>query len=143
MKKIGITGTRNGMTEPQRGALVFILRFNWMKEGESFEFHHGLCVGVDCESHEMVDVNFPSWTIVGHPPVKTEQMGNVACDVLRESKNHFARNRDIVDETEVLIVVPYQDEWQPRGGTWYTHDYAIKRGKPVVIVWPDGQVTQK
>jgi hypothetical protein len=47
---------------------------------------------------------------------------------------HFARNRNIVDASDILIVIPYQDEWQPSGGTWYTHDYAVKKGVLVVII---------
>jgi hypothetical protein len=44
-----------------------------------------------------------------------------------------------VDATEVLIVVPLQTEWQPKGGTWYTHDYAQKTGKPVEVFYPKGE----
>jgi predicted Rossmann fold nucleotide-binding protein DprA/Smf involved in DNA uptake len=27
----------------------------------------------------------------------------------------------------------------PRSGTWYTIRYALRRGKRVIIVWPDGR----
>ncbi len=60
----------------------------------------------------------------------------------RPAKTHFARNRDIVDETEVLIACPCEMEHQDRGGTWYTADYALKRGKRTIIVWPDGSMKE-
>ena len=37
----------------------------------------------------------------------------------------------------MLIVVPLHNEPQRSGGTWYTHDYAVKLGKPRIIVYPD------
>jgi hypothetical protein len=32
------------------------------------------------------------------------------------------------------------NEPQARGGTWYTHDYAKKKNKPVKIFYPDGRI---
>ena len=46
------------------------------------------------------------------------------------------RDRTIVEETDVLLVCPKQMERQLKGGTWYTHDYAVKLGKPLSIIWP-------
>lgn len=137
-KHVGVTGTRTGMTEAQKRKFLEVLR-----TGDFTHWHHGLCVGVDCQTHELMREYFPEVHIVGHPPVKTGLKGEVECDALREPKSHFARNRDIVNETGGLIVVPYQMEWQPNGGTWYTHDYAVKTGKPVLIVWPDGSISSR
>jgi hypothetical protein len=55
---------------------------------------------------------------------------------------HFARNREIVDRCDVLVVIPWQDEWQSEGGTWYTHDYAEKKGVDIVTIWPSAEVNQ-
>lgn len=138
--KVGITGTRYGWTEAQHDKFRACIRANffWIKE-----FHHGLCEGVDALSHGIVFCDHKEIVIIGHPSVdKTHQLECV-CDELREEKTHFARNRDIVNETDALIVIPAQMEWQPRGGTWYTHDYAVKQKKPVLIIWPDGSVQTK
>jgi len=32
--------------------------------------------------------------------------------------------------------VPKQMSWQPKGGTWYTHDYAKQTKKPLHVFWP-------
>jgi hypothetical protein len=33
-------------------------------------------------------------------------------------------------------------EWQSEGGTWYTHDYAEKKGVDIVTIWPSAEVNQ-
>jgi hypothetical protein len=136
--KCGITGTRFGWTPEQEGAFRTFLRDNVAMT----EFHHGLCVGIDAQGHEAVREIRKDVRIVGHPSVdkKLEVVEVSRCDELREDKTHFARNRNIVNETDAIVVIPAQSEWQPQGGTWYTHDYAVKRGKPVLIIWPDGMV---
>jgi hypothetical protein len=77
------------------------------------------------------------WRIVCHPPKSNEQQGFYGGDEVREPRGYLQRDRQIVDETELLIVVPLQDEWQKKGGTWYTHDYAVKKGKTVKIFYPN------
>jgi hypothetical protein len=81
--------------------------------------------------------------VVDHPPITREWEDDFRGDEERVRKSHFARNRCIVDECDELIVVPIQATWQSRGGTWYTHDYAVKRHKPITIIWPDGRVEVK
>jgi hypothetical protein len=41
MTKIGFTGTKDGMTDPQKSTLRDLL------DGGSGEFHHGDCVGAE------------------------------------------------------------------------------------------------
>lgn len=136
--QVGITGTRSGMTPAQKTSFVALVGL----ERDMTGFHHGKCVGVDCEAGEIVR-GLSSARVVLHPPVKTDLEGEAEGDEERPRKGYFARNRCIVDEVDLLVVVPFQSEWQSQGGTWYTHDYAIKRGKPVVIIWPDGSIEVK
>ncbi len=144
--KIGFTGTRNGMT-PQQGS-----SFNRViSELPSFtEFHHGDCVGADDEAADAVAEMLAfaedgeTWKIICHPPVDGKlRASNKYSDKLLPEKTHFARNRDIVDATELLIGCPGCNTWQKTGGTFYTMDYAIKQGKPVKVIWPDGRVEDK
>ena len=130
--KLGITGTRMGMNEHQFNLVQDFLIKNYC---EGAEFHHGDCVGVDAEA--ALVAKEIGYTIVGHPgPGEDGLRAFVECDQSKEPQSHFKRNRTIVDETELLIVVPLQDEWQPKGGTWYTHDYAVKKNKPVKVFYP-------
>lgn len=135
--KIGFTGTRNGMTRQQIeafGTLLSAIPFD--------EFHHGDCIGADNEAANLVfGLRGACCKTVVHPPVDEKLRAfNKLYVEMREPKTHFARNRDIVNECDVLIVCPLQSERQERGGTWYTHDYAIKRGKKVIVIRPDGTI---
>lgn len=133
--KIGITGTREGATDYQ---LIEVCKFFETLSGD-VELHHGDCSGVDIEVAAMAREY--GFKIVCHPPIKTEIQGHFGGDEIRPPKGYQERDRAIVDETDMLVVVPLQKEWQPKGGTWYTHDYAVKKGKPVLVIFPvDGPV---
>lgn len=135
--KIGVTGTRSGMNKRQKKEFTELLSdllIDCMANNENGEFHHGDCVGVDVEAAKIAKKL--GYIVVCHPPVKDELRAYHNSDEIREPKSYFARNRNIVDETDVLIVVPYQDSHQSHGGTWYTHDYAVKKDKPRHIIFP-------
>ena len=127
--KIGVTGTRSGMTEDQFQELKTFLE----SAGVS-ELHHGDCVGVDVEVAELA--KSMGFKVICHPPSKTDLRAYHTSDEFREPLSYFARNRNIVDETDILLVVPFQQSHQNNGGTWYTHDYAIKKNKPVKVFFP-------
>ena len=137
--KIGITGTRSDATQEQLGSLLDTLQ-DIVERESTVEFHHGDCVGVDVQAATVaskMDIH-----TVCHPPVDESLRANHESDTILPQQTHFARNRNIVDACDLLIVIPYQDEWQPLGDTWYTHDYArwsaIKKGVPVIIIQNNG-----
>ena len=127
--KIGVTGTREGATEYQLKELRSVLA-----ELKGTEFHHGDCRGVDVQAAAIA--RELGYKIVCHPPILTEEQGYFGGDEVREPAGYMKRDRTIVEETDVLLVCPKQMEWQQKGGTWYTHDYAVKLGKPLSIIWP-------
>jgi hypothetical protein len=141
--KIGFTGTRNGMTDPQKAAFKLLAC-----RRSPTEFHHGACLGADADAEGMIVCDH----VVAHPgkpasgarnPYVSESAVAAAHEV-RPVQTHFARNRNIVDETDILIATPWQTERPAKGtggGTWYTIEYGEKRGKPVHIIWPDGAVS--
>lgn len=49
---------------------------------------------------------------------------------------YFARNRYLVDNSDVLLAV-YDGEAKKRSGTGYTVRYAQSTGKPVLLIHPD------
>jgi len=133
--KAGFTGTRFGMTEAQKTSfksLAFQLGFE--------QFDHGDCVGSDDESAKMLHEVLPECRIVVHPPVDEELRAFNIGHETKEPKTHFARNRDIVNDTDILIATPFTNQRETRGGTWFTVDYAEKHGKTVYIIWPDGKI---
>jgi hypothetical protein len=131
--KVGMTGTRSGLNDTQLRAVIDALTTIIDKERGS-ELHHGDCVGADVEL--AIIAKTLGFTVVCHPPLNDGMRAFHRSDAIRLPFSYFARNRNIVDETEVLLVVPYQDSPQDNGGTWYTHDYAVKKNKPVMIFYP-------
>lgn len=105
------------------------------------EFHHGDCIGADDEAANIA-ASLPV-AIVAHPPNKEVLRANNAFSSYTFPANgYLARNRDIVDTTDLLIGVPKEQYRQLTGGTWYTIDYAKSKEKTVFIIWPNGQVTK-
>lgn len=127
--KIGFTGTREGMTEKQKDALWALL-----VDLDATQFDHGDCEGSD-EEASLIAKKFGCF-IVSHPPTNHSHRAFTTPNVQRIAKPYLDRNRDIVDETEVLIACPKENEEQQRGGTWYTVRFARKQGKTVHVLQP-------
>lgn len=130
--KVGFTGTRYGMTSRQK-----CLFHNWIiAEGPVAEFHHGSCMGADIEAADIVRDVFPDCKIHGWPGPDGDpcRRDSGVDDYKHEPENHFARNRHIVNAVDKMAAAPIVMEPQPRGGTWYTINYARKKGTPVMLL---------
>ncbi len=134
---LGITGTRSGMNEIQKKNVFGFLR-DFISYYDTAWFHHGDCVGVDVEAARMAMDE--GYGIICHPPIDSSLRGFFKSDETRLPDTYFRRNRHIVDACQILMVVPYQNEPQKAGGTWYTYDYALKQKKPIKILYPDGRI---
>lgn len=138
--KVGFTGTRKGMTDEQLESL-----HKWISERRELdEFHHGDCIGADDDAADTIrEINMYTdegarIKVVCHPPTdKRRAAFNTYFDEIREPKDYFERNHNIVDETDVLIAAPQDMVEEQRSGTWATVRYARKCGKPIVILWPN------
>jgi hypothetical protein len=157
---VGFTGTREGLTDRQDATLDMLAN-----AGEfGGENHHGDCVGAD-EEFDYFARRY-SGSVVIHPP--TDDRLRAFCHLkeygwddlesvkVLEEKPYLERNRDIADACELLIAIPKQQRLSgfgddmsdthlalAPGGTWYTIRYALKRGKPVMIIWPDGSIDRR
>lgn len=139
--RVGFTGTRLGMTFQQIMSLKHLLA-----RLRPSELHLGDCEGADAQCGVLArfaaeagnfDVRF-----IGHPPTKDVLRVHAAYDEEREPKDCLARDRAIVDETECLIAAPAVME--PRkGGTWYTYDYAMKKGRKTYLLDPEGGIEEQ
>lgn len=127
--KVGVTGTREGATGYQLAELRKVLA-----ELKGTEFHHGDCEGVDAQAAQVA--RELGYKIVCHPPQSEVLRAFVPADEYRLPAGYLKRDRAIVDECDILLVVPLHEERQPTGGTWYTHDYAVKTNKPYNVIWP-------
>jgi hypothetical protein len=137
---VGFTGTQLGMTRAQREAFTNQLNALWW-EGFT-EFHHGDCIGADEEAHYIA--KSLGFRVVCHPPISTSKRAFCeGCDEEREPKGYLERDDDIAAETQILVATPKEKEEQLRSGTWTTVRYARKRGRPRVLVYPDGTVLHR
>jgi hypothetical protein len=138
--KIGMTGTRFGLTEQQ--LKTFDSTFTLL---EMEEFHHGDCVGADAEIanriREIVREKGLSLTIISYPCTITKARAYTEADEIRLPTDPLDRNRLIVDSVDMMVAFPGKMKEQQRSGTWFTIRYARKQGVPLAIFWPDGTMT--
>lgn len=122
------------MTAAQKASLRKLLT-----DLRATELHHGDCVGADAEAHAMaLELRL---RVIIHPPLDgTHQAYCQGAYEVLGALSHFARNRNIVRRTDMLIGASVADHRLERGGTWYTIDYAALSGSPYVI-WPNGTVS--
>ena len=138
--KIGFTGSRFGMT-PQQKEVITRLEIFTTKVSEA---HHGDCLGSDADFHHFIrEIDQAIRTII-HPGFPANHLDDTTLRAFCEGdhtsppKSFLARNRDIVDETDMLIATPATKK--EMGGTWYTIIYSRKQKKHRVIVYPDGSI---
>ncbi len=138
--KAGFTGTREGMTLPQRAAFL-----DWVEDRGLTAFHQGCCIGADAQATAIIWGVYPRPYIVGHPPDNTALMAFdhfLVCNKLVPPLPYLQRNAEIVAACEVLLAAPKGPE-NMRSGTWATIRYARRHEKPIVIFWPDGTITDE
>jgi len=135
--KIGITGTRFGLTEAQFTSLADVAP----QISEMKEFHHGDCVGADAEVATFIKEEQPEVKIVRRPCTITKLCANTDADESYEPIDALERNRLIVDNVDLMLCFPGKMKEEQRSGTWYTIRYTRKKSVPMMIFWPDGTVT--
>lgn len=130
MRKIGFSGTQDGMTEAQKHTLASILP-------SSIEFHHGDCVGADEQAHKIALAY--QCRIVIHPhSLGSYKRAFCQGDEERPERPPLIRNADIARETSWLISAPKTDYEVRRSGTWTTIRRARSLNRKVTIIFPDG-----
>jgi hypothetical protein len=145
---LGVTATRRGLTDSQAENLVAL--FAGSGTHVPIVFHHGDCIGGDAEAHGLALQLDEVSCIEIHPPLDPKHRafcgpGNPPRKPVsvREPKPYLERNRDIVDASETLVVLPGEAYQVMRSGTWSTWRYAARLGRPFVFVYPSGFVTSE
>lgn len=130
---VGFTASRTSRPDEQVTAMNEVFKLLWSSGYTTF--HHGDCVGGDVQGWLYATQYF---RIVSHPPEIPTLRAFLAAVEVREPKPYLERNRDIVDETHVLVALPDGPE-RVRSGTWSTVRYAHKVARSVYVIWPDGR----
>lgn len=143
--RVGFTGTRQGMTDAQRKTFDREVCAIPMTE-----FHHGDCVGADDDAANVLGEirqsgdPGPPFKIISHPPInETLRAFNQHADEVLPAKHYMERNFAIVAATDVLIATPADATEQHCGGTWRTVRNARGKGRPIYIIWPNGNCTRE
>jgi hypothetical protein len=131
---IGFTGTQNGMTKLQQEEVTSILLT--LKEKGYDVVRHGDCIGADAWFHnKSVEMGF---SVIKHPPENPKKRAFCKEGETLPEKEYLTRNRDIVDNSDVIIATPSSPIEVLRSGTWATIRYSKNSFKPYVIVTPKG-----
>lgn len=125
------------MTEAQRATTRRLL-----EELAVTSLTHGDCVGADAEVHAMA---LELGVRLRLRPANLEQ-ARARCqggELVAAPEAPLARNRKIVADGELLLAAPGMMKEQRRSGVWATIRHAIRRERPVYIIWPDGQLERR
>lgn len=143
---IGFTGTSShDLTRNQREYTRVELIINAAPLGETNYLHLGDCIHADAECHEIAVAQQDllggrMFVTVGHIPNDNKKRAFCKYEIELPPKPYIDRNHDIVDQSSVLLACPGTMEEQiAYSGTWATIRYALKKGKKVVIIWPEGE----
>ncbi len=139
--QVGMTGTRDGITDDQRMVAYDFLLMNQRRVvqdlGKGCDLHHGDCIGADAQVTVMCQ--HLGYGLSCHPPKNKRMRAYIEADRMYLEKGYLTRNRDIVNDSEILFGFP-RTMHPDKGGTWYAINYATKVDKPVVIIYPDGSI---
>jgi len=133
---VGFTGSRKGMTAPQRVTVDWLLA-----ELQPTLVLHGDCVGADVDFHKLalarkININVHPGIELGDPR-RAGCEGYMLCHAVRP---FWKRNRDIVNSCVALIAVSRSENEELRSGTWATVRYARKLKRSIYVVYPGGRI---
>ena len=137
---IGFTGTQQGMTYQQE--------FSLRKKLDEIERRdiltcacHGDCIGSDAEFHELCQEH--GFAIEIRPCTITQKRAYCqGADQVHIPDEPLTRNHFIVADSELMFATPKENHEVLRSGTWATIRYAQKLWKHIIVIWPDGTITE-
>ena len=135
---VGVTASSTVITSMQEHMLRFWLQGIYNRRGEASWFHHGDCIEGDAKAHDIaVDIGFKVHT---HPPTNDSKRAFKMSNRQSKPKEYLVRNREIVDDVQLMFVLPDSMQEKLRSGTWSTYRYTKACKKAYVVIFPDGSV---
>lgn len=132
-----MTGTRRGMTPRQIFQFHAALR---TFDSRPARFLHGDCVGADRDGWTIATAlgwSTEAWPAANvHPHLRAR----TASDIVRNPLPPLERDRLLVEWCDLLIATPGEPEEILRSGTWATIRHARRLARPIILIYPNGQV---
>ncbi|NIT77309.1 MAG: hypothetical protein GWN58_22920 [Anaerolineae bacterium] len=122
IRKLGFTGTRNGLSENQRAWLAMELQCNPPDKAA-----HGDCVGADADFHSLVRLYAPKCEIHIWPSLFEKLRAHCHGDVMYEPGKAGERDKLIVKFATHFVGCPPTDFEVVRSGSWQTLRMARNR----------------
>jgi hypothetical protein len=95
---------------------------------------HGDCIGVDEQAHYIaVELGYK---IIIHPPENPIKRAFCKDSITLAPLPYLDRNKQIVNNSDIIIAVPKENSQVLRSGTWSTVRFAQKQGKRIYIIYP-------
>jgi hypothetical protein len=145
---VGFTGTREDLSNLQLSWLYQTFEIG-VTEHSLSEVHHGACVGADLAVHRAAldnEIRVHVWPPTNMKLVAPECLVPHRLVTVHPRMPYLNRDREIVYVTQGLVALPKQNE-QPDlvnwGGTWYTVDYAERLNRPIMIIYPNGDIESR
>ncbi len=139
--RIGFTGTRNGMTPEQLQTLRVAIGRVTCGSLEQVALH-GDCIGADAQFHEVC--KGCGFTIYIYPgDLLNQRAFCTGAAHTFDMHDPLTRNKLIVNNSDVMFAAPKGYREEVRSGTWATIRYTRKSGKHLIIIWPDGTITEE
>ena len=143
---IGFSGTRHGMTMPQKMEMA-----NQLIGLKPEKFIHGDCIGADQQAHSIVDgavceiIIRPGRLPAGNniKQANCASFPSISRVILLDPEDLLDRNLGIVKYSDAMIITPREMTEQNSGGTWMTYRMAINARKPIFLILPDGTTELK
>lgn len=132
---VAFTGTRKGLTPEQYTGLATVLT-----RLAGTRLVHGDAVGADAVADTLAHgLGYQTACYPGNIPGERA----FCCSILLgRAKHPLDRNADIVKAGDVLVACPADATPQRRGPTWQAVSLAQAAGKPIVLIWPDGEIEE-
>ena len=130
---IGFTGSQMGCNVIQREWLCILLK-GLARRFEDITLHHGDCIGADTECHQIARRS--RYKVHLHVPVSDLKRAFCDYNVCSSPVNYLDRNKEIVENSKLLIAVSKYPYEVLRSGTCSTIRHARKLGIGIIILYP-------
>jgi hypothetical protein len=136
---LGVTGSRNGMTDIQRTRFTDLINGSRPGWSRAIQLHFGDAIGVDQETFTIA-VQLGGILTISHPPNVDKYRAFCSAHIILPTRPYAIRNQDIVVASTRMVALPSGEEkHQLRSGTWQTVRFSVKYYTPVLIIFPDGR----